>query len=65
MLLIALGIRVWGIRYDFPQVYNADEPWSIGIAYQMLWFIGFVAIAARVFSSDRILTMKLKIGRRR
>lgn len=34
-----------------------------GIAYQLLWFAFFVTIAARVFSSDRILTMKLSLKR--
>lgn len=36
-----------------------------GIAYQALWFVVFVLIAARVFSSDRILTMRLRFGRSR
>lgn len=36
-----------------------------GIAYQMVWFAVFVTIAARVFSSDRILTMKLSLGRKK
>lgn len=35
-----------------------------GIAYQLVWFAVFVTIAARVFSSDRILTMKLSMGRK-
>jgi len=36
-----------------------------GIAYQTLWFVVLVAIAARIFSSDRILTMKLSLGRKK
>jgi ABC-2 type transport system permease protein len=36
-----------------------------GIAYQLVWFAVFVTIAARVFSSDRILTMKLSMGRKK
>jgi len=36
-----------------------------GIFYQLLWFAVFVVIAARVFSSDRILTMKLDFSRRK
>lgn len=36
-----------------------------GIAYQTVWFIVLVVLAARIFSSDRILTMKLKIGRKK
>lgn len=35
-----------------------------GIAYQLVWFAVFVTIAARVFSSDRVLTMKLSLKRR-
>lgn len=37
----------------------------IGIGYQMVWFVGFALIAARIFSSDRILTMKLDLRRKR
>jgi len=37
----------------------------MGIGYQLLWFAGFALIAARIFSSDRILTMKLDLRRKR
>lgn len=37
----------------------------LGIGYQLLWFVGFAVIAARIFSSDRILTMKLDIRRKK
>ncbi len=36
-----------------------------GIFYQLLWFAVFVVIAARIFSSDRILTMKLNLSRKK
>jgi len=36
-----------------------------GIFYQLAWFVVFVIIAARIFSTDRVLTMKLSLGRRR
>lgn len=36
-----------------------------GFLYMFVIFITLVAIAARIFSTDRILTMKLKWGRRR
>ncbi len=36
-----------------------------GIVYQLVWFAIFVAIAARIFSTDRVLTMKLSLGKRR
>lgn len=43
---------------------NYGTVW-FGIAYELLWFAVFVTIAARVFSSDRILTMKLSVGRKK
>jgi len=36
-----------------------------GIIYQMVFFLVFVSLAARIFSSDRILTMKLRWKRKR
>ncbi len=36
-----------------------------GILYQLAWFGVLVFIAARIFSSDRILTMKLSLKRRK
>lgn len=35
-----------------------------GIAYEAVCFIVFVSITARFFSSDRILTMKLRLGKK-
>lgn len=43
---------------------NYDAVW-LGIAYQLLWFVVFALIAARIFSSDRILTMKLDLRRKK
>ncbi len=43
---------------------NYGAVW-FGIAYQAVWFIVLVAIAARIFSSDRILTMKLSLRRKK
>jgi ABC-2 type transport system permease protein len=43
---------------------NYGAVW-FGIAYQTVWFVVFVIIAARIFSSDRILTMKLDFSRKR
>ena len=44
-----------------------DDPTPVlaGIAYQALWFALFAFAAARIFSSDRILTMKLSLARKR
>lgn len=36
-----------------------------GIAYQLIWFAALVVVAARIFSSDRILTMKLDLRRKK
>jgi ABC-2 type transport system permease protein len=37
----------------------------LGIVYQLIVFIIFVAIAAKIFSSDKILTLKLNFGKRK
>lgn len=36
-----------------------------GIAYEGLWFAALVVVAARIFSSDRLLTMRLNLSRKR
>lgn len=41
-----------------------DRVW-FGIAYEMAWFVAFALLAARVFASDRILTMKLNFSRKK
>lgn len=43
---------------------NRDVVW-MGIGYQALWFVAFAMIAARIFSSDRVLTMKLDLRRKK
>lgn len=43
---------------------NDGAVW-LGIGYQVLWFVAFALIAARIFSSDRILTMKLNLSRKK
>jgi ABC-2 type transport system permease protein len=35
-----------------------------GIAYEAVWFAVFATIAARIFSSDRIMTMRLRLPKR-
>lgn len=42
-----------------------DRAVWLGTGYQVLWFTGFALIAARIFSSDRILTMKLNLSRKK
>jgi ABC-2 type transport system permease protein len=36
-----------------------------GIVYQLAWFVVLVFVAARIFSSDKILTMRLSLGKKR
>lgn len=36
-----------------------------GALYELIWFVVLVAIAGRIFSSDRLLTMKLNFSRKR
>jgi ABC-2 type transport system permease protein len=43
---------------------NYAMVWA-GIAYEIVWFVVFVFLAARIFASDRILTMKLDLGRKK
>jgi ABC-2 type transport system permease protein len=43
---------------------NYQAVW-FGIGYQLAWFVVLAIVAARIFSSDRILTMKLSFGRKR
>lgn len=38
---------------------------ALGIAYQLAWFVVLVFVAARIFSSDKILTMRLSLGKKR
>jgi len=71
MLPDAARYAVMAIPFTYPFITgpnlflgNYGIVW-FGIAYQMVWFAVFVTIAARVFSSDRILTMKLSLGRKR
>lgn len=71
MLPEAARYAVMAIPFTYPFITgpnlflgNYGIVW-FGIAYQMVWFAVFVTIAARVFSSDRILTMKLSLGRKK
>ena len=67
----AARIAIMAIPFTYlfiagPNLFLGNDPlvW-FGIAYQLLWFAAFVTLAARVFSSDRILTMKLSMGRKK
>jgi hypothetical protein len=39
-------------------------PVILGIAYQAVWFVALVAVATRLFRSDRLLTVRLNLSRR-
>lgn len=41
------------------------QPVLLGIAYQALWFVVLVIVAGRIFRSDRLLTMRLNLSRKR
>lgn len=43
---------------------DAFGPVLFGIAYQLIWFGVLIVIAARIFSTDRVLTMRLSLPRR-
>jgi ABC-2 type transport system permease protein len=71
MLPDAARYAVMAIPFTYPFITgpnlflgNYGVVW-FGIVYQLVWFAVFVTIAARVFSSDRILTMKLSLGRKK
>ncbi|MDP2181062.1 MAG: ABC transporter permease [Actinomycetota bacterium] len=38
---------------------------GLGIAYEIVWCVGLILVAGRIFASDRILTMKLDLRRKR
>lgn len=66
---VRLAVMAIPFTYPFitgPSLFLGDYGivW-FGIAYQLVWFGVFVAIAARVFSSDRVLTMKLSLKKKR
>ena len=67
----ALRWAVFAIPFSHPLIAapnlflgNYAAVWA-GIAYEALWFAVLVFIAARIFSSDRILTMKLSLKRKK
>jgi len=67
----ALRLLVYAIPFSHPFMAgpnlflgNYGMVWA-GIAYEFVWFVVFLILAARIFSSDRILTMKLDLGKKR
>jgi ABC-2 type transport system permease protein len=48
-----------------PNLFLKNIPFVIyGILYQLVWFIVFVVIAGKIFTTDRIVTMKISFKKR-
>jgi ABC-2 type transport system permease protein len=48
-----------------PNLYSGNyQQITFGILYELFFFIVIVSIAGRIFSSDKILTLKLKLRKR-
>jgi ABC-2 type transport system permease protein len=43
---------------------NYHQVWY-GIIYQLLWFLALLWVATRIFTTDRIVTLKLSFGKKR
>lgn len=43
---------------------NYAQVW-FGIGYQLLWFLALLWVATRIFTTDRIVTLKLSFGKKR
>jgi ABC-2 type transport system permease protein len=61
---------VWAVPFTHPFLATpslfVDDvgPVILGIAYQAVWFVALVAVATRLFRSDRLLTVRLNLSRR-
>jgi len=47
-----------------PVLGNYTAVW-LGVGYLALWCVGLIYVAGRIFSTDRILTMKLDLRPKR
>lgn len=70
-LSTALRVFVYAIPFSHafmaaPNLFLGDTAavWR-GIAYLAVWCVGLIIVAGRIFSTDRILTMKLDLRRKR
>jgi ABC-2 type transport system permease protein len=70
-LRLPIKLLVWAIPFSHPFLATQNillgntQGILFGIAYMAIFFIVLVFIAARIFSTDRVLTMKLKWGKKK
>jgi ABC-2 type transport system permease protein len=70
-LSLPVKILVWAIPFSHPFLATQNiilgntQGLVFGIAYMFVFFMVMVVIAARIFSTDRVLTMKLKWGKKK
>ena len=70
-LSLPVKLLVWIIPFSHPFLATQNiilgntQGLVLGIAYMFVFFLVMVVIAARIFSTDRVLTMKLKWGKKK
>jgi ABC-2 type transport system permease protein len=70
-LSLPVKILVWVIPFSHPFLATQNiilgntQGLLLGIAYMFVFFLAMVVIAARIFSTDRVLTMKLRWGKKK
>jgi ABC-2 type transport system permease protein len=70
-LSLPIKILVWAIPFSHPFlatqniILGNSQGILFGIAYMAVFFAVCVVIAARIFSTDRVLTMKLRWGKKK
>ncbi len=70
-LSLPVKLFVWAIPFSHPFLTTQNlilENYTAvfgGIVYMLVFFIALILIAARIFSTDRVLTMKLKFRRKK
>jgi len=70
-LSLPIKIFVWAIPFSHPFLTTQNlllenyKPIFGGIVYMLAFFIFLIILAARIFSTDRVLTMKLRFRRKK
>jgi ABC-2 type transport system permease protein len=70
-LSLPVKILVWAIPFSHPFlatqniILGNSQGILLGIGYMAIFFAVCVVVAARIFSTDRVLTMKLKWGKKK
>ncbi|MDW7760575.1 MAG: ABC transporter permease [Acidobacteriota bacterium] len=68
---LPVKILIWAIPFSHPflvsqHLYLGNSGMIVGgLAYMLVWFVFLVGFAAKIFSTDRILTMKLRFGKKK